>query len=224
MPGRGSRAAAQHRGDAGHQRFLDLLRADEMDVGVEAAGGEDLAFARDHFGAGTDDDGDAGLDVGISGLADRRDQPVLQADVSLHDPPMVEDDGVGDDRVDRAARVGGLRLPHAVADHFAAAEFHLFAVSCEILLDLDDELRVGEANPVAGRGAEHFRVMRAGQGGRGEGVTGWGHREDSRHGGEGRRIERSSDTDRRTILHGATIPKARRRAAPLSKVSVYSRP
>ena len=138
-----------------------------MDVGVEAAGGEDLAFARDHFGAGTDDDGDARLDVGIAGLADRRDQPVLEADVGLHDPPMIEDDGVGDDGVDGAARVGGLRLPHAVADHLAAAELHLFAVSGEILLDLDDELRVGEANPVAGRGAEHFGVMRAGEGGGG---------------------------------------------------------
>ena len=71
VPVAGPGAAAQHRGDAGHQRFVDLLRADEMDVRVEAAGGEDLAFARDHFGARPDDDGDAGLDVGIAGLADR---------------------------------------------------------------------------------------------------------------------------------------------------------
>ena len=54
-----------------HQRFLDLLRADEMDVGVEAAGGEDLALAGDHLGARPDDDRHAGLDVGIAGLADR---------------------------------------------------------------------------------------------------------------------------------------------------------
>ena len=62
-----------------HQRLLDLLRADEMDVGVEAAGGEDLALARDHLGAGADDDVDAGLDVGIAGLADRGDAAVLDA-------------------------------------------------------------------------------------------------------------------------------------------------
>ena len=173
--GRGSGAAAQHRGDAGHQRFLDLLRADEVYVGVEAAGGQDLAFARDHFGARADDDGHTGLDVGIAGLADRRDEPILETHVGLHDPPMVEDDGVGNDGVDGAACVGRLRLAHAVADHFAAAELHLFAVSREILLDLDDELRVGEADPVAGRGAEHFCVMRAGQGGRGKRITGRGH-------------------------------------------------
>ena len=86
-----------------HQRLLDLLRADEVDVRVEAAGGEDLALAGDHLGAGPDDDGDAGLDVRIAGLADRRDAPVLDADVGLHDAPMVEDDGVGDDGVDGAA-------------------------------------------------------------------------------------------------------------------------
>ena len=146
-----------------------------MDVRIEAAGGEDLAFARDHFGAGADNDGDAGLDVRIAGLADRRDEPVLQADVGFDDPPMVEDDGVGDDRVDGAARVRGLRLAHAVADHLAAAELHLLAVSGEVLLDLDDELGVGEAHPVAGRGTEHLGVVGARQGGRGEGVAGRGH-------------------------------------------------
>ena len=89
-----------------------------------------------------------------------------------------------------------LRLPHAVADHLAAAELHLFAVGGEVLLDLDDELRVGEADPVAGRGAEHFGVMRAGEGGRGERVTGWGHRENSRHGG------RRQDESRARAIEG----------------------
>ena len=56
-------AAAEHRGHARHQRVVDLLRADEMDVRVEAAGGEDLALARDHLGARPDDDGHARLDV-----------------------------------------------------------------------------------------------------------------------------------------------------------------
>ena len=95
-------AAAEHRGDAGHQRFLDLLRADEMDMGVDAAGGEDLAFAGDDLGAGADDDVDAGLDIGIAGLADRGDAAVLDADVGLDDAPMIEDQRVGDDRIDRA--------------------------------------------------------------------------------------------------------------------------
>ena len=34
---RGPRSAAEHRGDAAHERFFDLLRADEVDVRVDAA-------------------------------------------------------------------------------------------------------------------------------------------------------------------------------------------
>ncbi len=68
-----------------HQRFLDLLRADEVDMRVEAAGGEDLALAGDDLGAGADDDGDAGLGVRIAGLADGGDAAVLQADIGLVD-------------------------------------------------------------------------------------------------------------------------------------------
>ena len=168
--GGGAGAAAQHGGHARHQRLLDLLRADVVDVGVEAAGGEDLALARDHLGAGADDDGDAGLDVGIAGLADRMNEPVLQAHVGLHDPPMVEDERVGDDGVDGASGARGLRLAHAVADHLAAAELHLLAVGGEILLDLDEEVGVGEPDPVARGRAEHVGIGRAGEGGRGEAV------------------------------------------------------
>ena len=65
-------AAAEHRGDAGDQRLLDLLRADEVDVRVDAAGGEDLALAGDGLGARADDDVDARLDVRVAGLADAR--------------------------------------------------------------------------------------------------------------------------------------------------------
>ena len=151
-------AAAEHRGDARHQRVVDLLRADEVDVGVEAAGGEDLALAGDHLGAGADDDGDAGLDIRIAGLADGEDVAVLDADVGLHDPPVVEDQRVGDDGIDRALLVGDLALAHAVANHLAAAELHLLAVGGEVLLHLDDDVGVGEPHAVAGGGTEHFGV------------------------------------------------------------------
>ena len=77
---------------------------------------------------GADDDGDAGLDVRIAGLADGGDFAVLQPDVGFDDAPMVENERVGDDGVDRALLVADLALPHAVADHLAAAELHLLAV------------------------------------------------------------------------------------------------
>src|SRR6185437_8615315 len=113
-------AAAHHGGDAAVERVVDLLRADEVDVAVDTARGDDLALAGDRLGARADDDGDARLDVGIAGLADADDAAVLQADVGLHDPPMVEDQRVGDHRVDRALRPRALALAHAVTDHLAA--------------------------------------------------------------------------------------------------------
>jgi hypothetical protein len=156
--GRRAGAAAEQRGDAGHQRLVDLLRADEMDVGVEAAGGEDFSLPGDHFGARTDDDGDVGLDVRIAGLADRVHLAVLDADVGFHDPPVVEDQRVGDDRVDRALAVGDLALAHAVADHLAAAELHFLAVGGEVFFHLNDDVGVGEPHPVADGGPEHVRI------------------------------------------------------------------
>ena len=101
--------------------------------------------------------GDVRLRVGIAGLADPDDVPVLDADVGFDDAPMVEDQRVRDDHVD-AVRGFALALSHAVADDLAAAELDLVAVHRVIGLDLDHELRVAEAHAVAGRGAEHVGV------------------------------------------------------------------
>ena len=129
-----------------------------MDVGIEATGGEDFAFAGDHLGAGADDDGDARLDVRIAGLADGEDLAVLEADIGFDDAPVIEDQGVGDDRVDRALLVGLLALAHPVADHLAAAELHLLAIGGEVFLHLDDEVGVGETHAIARRRPEHVRI------------------------------------------------------------------
>ena len=43
----GSGATAKHGGNAGVQRVFNLLGADEVDVGIEPAGGQDAAFASD---------------------------------------------------------------------------------------------------------------------------------------------------------------------------------
>ena len=160
--GRRAGAAAEHGGDAGVQRLVDLLRRDEVDMRVEDAGGEDLAFAGDRLGARADDDVDAGLDVRVAGLADADDLAVLDADVGLDDAPVVDDQRVGDDRIDGALAARELRLAHAVADDLAAAELHLLAVGGEVLLHLDDQVGVGEAHLVAGGRAEHLGIGGAG--------------------------------------------------------------
>jgi hypothetical protein len=139
-----------------------LLRADEVDVAVDAAGGDDHALTGDHLGAGADDDVHAGLGVGVAGLADGGDAAVLQADVGLDDAPVVDDERVGEHRVDSALRARALRLRHAVANRLAATELHLLTVAAggqgEVLLHLDQQPGVGQAHAVAHGGAEHVGV------------------------------------------------------------------
>ena len=143
-----------------------------MDMRIEAAGGQYLAFARDDLRARPDDDVHMRLDIGIAGLADRADLSIADGDVGLHDAPVIENDGVGDDRVCGPLRARNLGLAHAVANHFAAAEFHFLAIGREIALDLDEQVGVGKANPVAGRGAKHVGIG----GARERGFLGVAHR------------------------------------------------
>src|SRR4029434_9645235 len=48
-------AAPNHRRDAACEGMLDLLRADEVDVRIDAAGRDNAAFASDHLGGCADD-------------------------------------------------------------------------------------------------------------------------------------------------------------------------
>ena len=156
-PGGRAGAAAEHRGDARHQGIVDLLRTDEMDVRINAAGGQDLALTGNSLGARADHDVDAGLYVRVAGLADADDAAVLDPDVGLDHAPVIEDEGIRDHHVgDPQRRL--LALPHAVADHLASAEFNLVAVHGAVFLDLDDQFGVRQPHPVTRRGPVHLRV------------------------------------------------------------------
>jgi len=175
-----TRAAAHHGGDAAGQRFFDLLRADEVDVAVHAARGDDAALAGDDFGARADDDVHARLHVGVAGLAYGRDAPAAQANVGLDDAPVVEDQCVGQHRVHGAAGLGAaaravaraLALRHAVAYGLAAAELRppspVAAGAQRVVgLDFDDQVGVGQTQAVAHGGAEHLGIRVSLQGGHG---------------------------------------------------------
>ena len=64
--------------------------------------------------------------------------------------------------VSATSRRDALALAHAVADRLAAAELHLLAVAAGaqrvVVLDLDDQLGVGQADPVADGRAEHLGI------------------------------------------------------------------
>ena len=71
---------------------------------------------------------------------------------------VVEYQRVGDYQVQRLFLARAALLPHAVAQHFAAAELALLAVHGVILFDLDDQVRVAQPHPVAGGGTVHIRI------------------------------------------------------------------
>src|SRR5688500_9493458 len=129
-----------------------------MDVSVEAAGGENLSLARNHFGAGTDHDCHARLNVGVAGLADRGDAAFLEADIGFHDAPVIEDQYVGYNGIDGTLFGGDLALPHAVADDFTAAEFYFLAIGGEVLLHLNNEVRICQPHAIASGWPEHSGI------------------------------------------------------------------
>ena len=132
-----------------------------MDVAVDAPGCQDLAFRGNGFGAGANDNVHTRLHIGIAGLADRGDAAVEETNVGLVDAGVVDDEGIGDDGIDGTLGAAQLALPHAVADHLAAAELHLLAIAGEVLFHLDNKSGVGKAHAVARGRTEHVRIGRA---------------------------------------------------------------
>ncbi len=80
------RAAAQHRRDAGIERFFQLLWGDEMDVAVNAASSQDFSFARDDFSRWPDDDGYTRLCIRVAGFADGGDAAFFQTHIRFVNP------------------------------------------------------------------------------------------------------------------------------------------
>ena len=146
------------------QRLLQELRADEVHVAVDAAGGEDLAVAGEDLGRRADHERgvDAVHRVGVAGLADADDAAVAHADVGLHHAPVVEDHRAGDHEVGRALGTRRGRLAHRLADDLAAAEHGFVAAGAVIDLDLDEQVGVGQADAVArGRAVQRGRSAHA---------------------------------------------------------------
>jgi hypothetical protein len=84
------------------------------------------------------------LDIWVTCLSDAGDATVLDADVSLDDAPLVENNDVGNDEVSNL--VGqALTLTHAITDHLPATKGDFLAINGMIFFDFDDEFSVGEA-------------------------------------------------------------------------------
>ncbi len=100
---------------------------------------------------------------GLPGLAQGDDPAVAHAHVGLDHAPVVEHDRPGDDQVRGALGPGGDRLAHRLADDLAAAEDRLVAgqragAAAAVLGDLDQQVGVGQPDPVPGRRPVQGRV------------------------------------------------------------------
>ena len=138
------------------------LRADQVDVAVDPAGGEDLAVAGDDLGPRPDHQVrvHAVHGVRVAGLAERHDPAVPDADVGLDDAPVVEHDRAGDHQCPARPRRGWrsdwpidsrITLPPPKTASSPAAG------PPAVLLDLDQQVGVGQPDPVAGRRAVERR-------------------------------------------------------------------
>ena len=153
VPSAGPGAAADDGGDARGQRLVDDLRADEVHVAVDRAGGEDPAVAGEDLGRRADHQRgvDAVHRVGVAGLADADDPAVADADVGLDDAPVIEDrrapvmtrSGVPSARVAPDWPIDSrITLPPPNTASSPPTQ--------QVALDLDQQVGVGQPDAVAG--------------------------------------------------------------------------
>src|SRR4029078_9248053 len=121
-----------------------------------------LAFRLEHFGTRADLHPfcETFHQIRIAGLANADNATIPYADVGLHNPPPVDDDRVRDHEVERTLRAcRGRRLPHAVADDLAAAELRLFTRYRQVTHNLDQQIRIGQANTITRRRAVQIVIL-----------------------------------------------------------------
>ena len=94
-------SSADHCSDTAVQCGFNLLRGNKVNMCIQAAGGDDQSFRGKRFGGSPHSHarGYAVHDGGISGFSDAGDFSVLDADICFIDSGIVDDQGVGDDKI-----------------------------------------------------------------------------------------------------------------------------
>ena len=161
--GPGGRAGppAEHGGDAGRQGFGDLLGTDKMNMGINTARGQNFAFSGQNLRSGANDQfgRNALHQQGVTSFADAANPAVFHADVGFDNAPVVNHGRIGNHQIRRALGRGlDGRLPHPVANDLAAAELHLIPRPGVILLDFNQQVGIGQPDPVANGRPEHFGI------------------------------------------------------------------
>ena len=137
-------------------------RREQVDVGVNGAGGRDQALARDDDGAGADDDVDVVRGVRVAGPSDSDDPSLTDSDAGTDDSEdRVEHDHIGDDDVAGLLGRYGFQ-PDAVPRGLGESREQREAVGVRRPADADHQARVAQPDPVARLGHPRRRRGRVG--------------------------------------------------------------
>lgn len=139
---------------------MDLLRAYEVNVRIDATRCDDLALACDDVRAAPHDHPrrDVCHDIRVARLADTDYDAVLDTNVGLVDATPVNNQRVRHHQI-QGPRVGPpRRLAHALPERLSAAELALVPVHGQISLDAHPQVRHAQAHAVSRRGAKHGGV------------------------------------------------------------------
>ena len=144
-------------------RFMRLLRTNEMNVRIQSASGEDQTFTSDDFCCDADNHSlrNPGHHVGITRLADTGNHSVLDADVGFVNTAPIYDERVSDNAVERIRITNTGSLSHAFSDNLATAKLTFVPINGEIFFNFKDERRIAKPNLVAGGRTEHGGILAA---------------------------------------------------------------
>ena len=106
-------------------------------MGIDTTGGNNMPLARNRFSAGAYQNIYPRLGIGITGFANRSNAPVFDTDIRFDNPPIIQNQGIGNHHINHFGR-RALALTHAITDDFAAAKLHLIAVNGVILFHLNE--------------------------------------------------------------------------------------
>ena len=158
-------AAADHRGHAAVEGAVNLLRADKVDVSIDAACRNDHTLAGQSLGRCADRHArsHAVHDIRVSGFSDAGDFSVFDSDVCFYNACSIHDQSVCDDKIKVSVSAAGLNgLSHTVADGFAAAEFYFIAVCGVVFFDFNHKAGVGKADLIADGRTVHSGIFTSG--------------------------------------------------------------
>ena len=127
-------AATNHHCNAGHQGFIYLLRANKMDVCIDASGGKNLSFAGNHLGSRTNKDGNTILNIGIACFADGLNPAFFDGNICFDNAPVVQNQCVSNHQI-RCIGTTELTLPHSIPNDFTTTKLNLVTIAGIVFLD-----------------------------------------------------------------------------------------